>query len=104
MHTADMAGNPDIMHDGSDGSRPDERQRRYGYAGAYGGEAVAWGWESPVPVVEFWVNSPPHRTLILNPDAKEVGVGFTADGTAPNLWYWAAEFGARLEDPPTVGP
>jgi len=98
MHTVDMAGNPEIMHGGSDGSRPAERQRRYGYPGAYAGEAVAWGWESPVPVVEFWVNSPPHRTLILNPAATEVGVGFRAEGTAPNLWYWAAEFGIRREE------
>lgn len=92
-HAEDMAHNPDIMHVGSDGSRPAERQQRYGYRGAYGGEAVAWGWESPVPVVEFWVNSPPHRVLILNPDADEVGVGHMADGRAPNIWYWAVEFG-----------
>lgn len=102
LHTRDMAQNPEIMHEGTDGSTPAERQQRYGYLGIYGGEAVAWGWESPVPVVEFWVNSPPHRTLILNPNAREVGVGFTADGTAPNLWYWAAEFGIRLEEGPAV--
>ncbi|MDX1663821.1 MAG: PKD domain-containing protein [Candidatus Promineifilaceae bacterium] len=95
LHTSDMAGNPDIMHQGSDGSLPAQRQRRNGYTGSYGGEAVAWGWESPVPVVEFWVNSPPHRVLLLNEAATEVGVGFTADGRAPNLWYWAAEFGIR---------
>ena len=100
LHTVDMAQNPEIMHDGSDDSTPAERQQRYGYLGIYGGEAVAWGWQSPVPVVEFWVNSPPHRTLILNPNAREVGIGFTADGTAPNLWYWAAEFGIRLEEGP----
>lgn len=93
QHTLDMSQNPDIMHIGSDGSRPAERQRRFGYLGAYGGEAVAWGWESPIPVVEFWVNSPPHRILILNPDADEIGVGHTADGRAPNIWYWAIEFG-----------
>lgn len=93
VHTEDMAQNPDIMHVGSDGSRPSERQQRYSYQGAYGGEAVAWGWESPVPVVEYWVNSPPHRILILNPDADEIGVGHTADGYAPNIWYWAVEFG-----------
>lgn len=92
-HTEDMADNPDIMHVGSDGSRPAERQQRFGYLGVYGGEAVAWGWEDPVPVVEFWVNSPPHRILILNPDANEIGVGHTADGFAPNIWYWAVEFG-----------
>lgn len=93
VHTEDMAQNLDLMHIGSDGSRPADRQQRYGYRGAYGGEAVAWGWESPVPVVEFWVNSPPHRVLILNPEADEVGVGHTADGRAPNIWYWAVEFG-----------
>ncbi|MDX1686579.1 MAG: PKD domain-containing protein [Candidatus Promineifilaceae bacterium] len=102
LHTVDMAQNSEIMHEGSDGSQPAERQQRYGYRGIYGGEAVAWGWESPVPVVEFWVNSPPHRALILNPNAREVGVGFTADGTAPNLWYWAAEFGIRLEEGPAA--
>ncbi|HSM58520.1 MAG TPA: PKD domain-containing protein [Candidatus Sulfomarinibacteraceae bacterium] len=97
-HTLDMAENPGVMHEGSDSSRPAERQNRYDYLGIYGGEAVAWGWESAIPVVEFWVNSPPHRTLILNPQAREVGVGYTADGTAPNIWYWAAEFGILLEE------
>jgi uncharacterized protein YkwD len=97
QHTVDMAQNPDVMHVGSDGSRPADRQKRYGYLGAYGGEAVAWGWESPVPVVEFWVNSPPHRALILNPNADQIGVGYTADGYAPNIWYWAVEFGVLPE-------
>lgn len=94
-HTLDMSLHEGLMHEGSDGSRPAERQKRYGYPGAYGGEAVAWGWESPIPVVEFWVNSPPHRTLILNPAAAEVGIGHTADGRAANIWYWAVEFGIR---------
>ncbi|MDT8305410.1 MAG: PKD domain-containing protein [Anaerolineae bacterium] len=93
MHSEDMAGNPNIMHDGSDGSTPMERQRRFGYQGFYGGEAVAWGWDSAVPVVEFWVNSPPHRVLLLDPNISEVGIGYHADGRAPNIWYWTAEFG-----------
>jgi uncharacterized protein YkwD/PKD repeat protein len=103
LHTEDMVGNPEIMHDGSDGSLPPERQRRYGYQGIYGGEAVAWGFDSAAPVVEFWVNSPPHRILILNPNAREVGVGYYADGRAPNIWYWTAEFGILL-DPATTSP
>jgi uncharacterized protein YkwD len=96
MHTEDLVGNPAIMHDGSDGSMPPERQKRYGYQGIYGGEAVAWGFDRAAPVVEFWVNSPPHRILILNPNAREVGVGYYADGRAPNIWYWTAEFGILL--------
>lgn len=105
MHSEDMAGNPNIMHDGSDGSMPVERQRRYGYQGFYGGEAVAWGWDNAVPVVEFWVNSPPHRVLILDPSISEVGVGYYADGLAPNIWYWTAEFGLLPgSDPEQVLP
>ena len=100
MHTEDLVSNPNIMHEGSDGSRPPERQRRYGYLGIYGGEAVAWGFDNAVPVVEFWVNSPPHRTLILNPNAREVGVGYYADSRAPNIWYWTAEFGIILGSEP----
>jgi uncharacterized protein YkwD/PKD repeat protein len=105
MHTEDMVGNPDIMHQGSDGSTPAERQQRYGYQGYYGGEAVAWGWETAAPVVEFWVNSPPHRVLILDPHIREVGVGFFADGLAPNIWYWTAEFGYLPgTDPSLINP
>lgn len=99
QHTVDMSLNEGVMHEGSDGSLPAERQKRYGYPGAYGGEAVAWGWENPIPVVEFWVNSPPHRALILNPAAVEVGIGHMADGRAANIWYWAIEFGLRDQLP-----
>lgn len=105
MHTEDMVATPGIMHQGSDGSNPIQRQQRYGYQGYYGGEAVAWGWESAVPVVEFWVNSPPHRILILDPNIREVGVGYFADGLAPNIWYWTAEFGYLPgTDPALVTP
>lgn len=97
QHTDDISLHPGLVHDGSDGSRPFQRQQWFGYGGFYGGEAVAWGWENVVPVVEFWVNSPPHRALILNPNATDVGVGFTANGNAPNIWYWTAEFG--IHDP-----
>lgn len=97
VHTGDMLRNPGVLHVGSDGSRPAERQVLYGYTGYYGGEAVAWGWESAIPVVEFWVNSPPHRVLLLNPYTNEVGVGYEASASAPNIWYWTAEFGIRPE-------
>ncbi len=97
VHSEDMAFVPGVMHTGSDGSKPEERQLRFGFDGYYAGEAVAWGWESPIPVVEFWVNSPPHRVIILNPNATHVGVGYFADGRAENIWYWTAEFGLKLE-------
>lgn len=99
IHAEDMLGVPGTLHIGSDGSRPADRQARYGFTGYYAGEAVAWGWGSPIPVVEFWVNSPPHRVLILNPNTTHLGVGYAANANAENIWYWAAEFGLKLEEP-----
>ena len=97
-HTEDMAVNEFTGHVGSDGSRPFERLQQYGYEGNYGGETTAWGFDEARRVVEFWVNSPPHRRIILNNRAVSVGVGYTADFGAPNVWYWVAEFG-QLPDP-----
>lgn len=93
QHTADMAGYQYAGHSGSDGSFPAERLLWAGYQAAYAGEATAWGFEHPYQAVEFWVNSPSHRRIILNRYATDVGVGFTTDYSSPNVWYWTAEFG-----------
>jgi hypothetical protein len=93
QHTADMAGYEYAGHSGSDGSFPAERLIWAGYQAGYAGEATAWGFEHPYQAVEFWVNSPLHRRIILNQFATDVGVGFTTDYGAPNVWYWTAEFG-----------
>lgn len=95
QHSDDMAAYEYNAHIGSDGSRPAERLGWYGYTGAYAGEAVAWGFERAIDAVEFWVNSPSHRAIILHPNANELGVGFAQNYSAPNIWYWTAEFGVR---------
>ncbi len=92
-HTTDMSVYHYTGHTGSDGSFPAERLLWNGYAGAYAGEATAWGFEHAYQAVEFWVNSPDHRRIILNQWATDVGVAFTQDYTAPNVWYWTSEFG-----------
>jgi PKD repeat protein len=92
-HTADMAAYQYTGHTGTDGSFPAERLLWRGYQGAYAGEATAWGFEEASQAVEFWVNSPAHRRIILNQWATDVGVAFTQDFQAPNVWYWTAEFG-----------
>lgn len=92
-HTNDMATTQHTQHTGSDGSVPAERQLWYGYGQGYAGEATAWGFPDPRQAVEFWVNSPSHRPIILNPFATDVGVGYTIELGAPSVWYWTAEFG-----------
>lgn len=99
QHTGDMAAFAYTGHVGSDGSTPAERLLRFGYPAGYAGEATAWGYERPSQAVEFWVNSPPHRRIILNEFATDVGVGYTQDFSAPNVWYWTAEFGNAFAAP-----
>ncbi|MFN2277028.1 MAG: CAP domain-containing protein, partial [Candidatus Promineifilaceae bacterium] len=74
-------------------SRPADRFLEFGYDSGYAGEATAWGFADPRQAVEFWVNSPGHRPIILNRWASEVGLGYTVDYTAPSVWYWSTEFG-----------
>ncbi len=99
-HTDDMAEQKFTGHTGSDGSRPYERQEQAGYTGYYAGEATAWGIRGVTDVVEFWVNSPSHRVMVLNPRATQLGVGHTFDPNAPNLWYWTVEFGSDVDAHP----
>ena len=93
VHTDDMAEYAYTSHTGSDGSTPAERLLWHQYPAGYAGEATAWGFEHPYQAVEFWVNSPAHRRIILNEFATDVGVGYTVNYGAPNVWYWTAEFG-----------
>ncbi|KAA3665346.1 MAG: PKD domain-containing protein [Chloroflexi bacterium] len=93
QHTDDMAQFSYTSHTGSDGSTPAERFIWHQYNAGYAGEATAWGFEHPYQAVEFWVNSPAHRRIILNEFATDVGVGYTVNYAAANVWYWTAEFG-----------
>ena len=82
-----------LPHAGTDGSLPAERLLWYGYSGGYAGEASAWGFEQAHLAVEYWINSPDHRQILLNQYVNELGVGHVTDFRAANLWYWTAEFG-----------
>ena len=93
QHTNDMATQKFTGHTGSDGSPPYERLARVGFrAGGYAGETTAWGFRYAYEAVQFWLDSPPHRAILLNPLANQVGVAQTTNYNAPNVWYWTAEF------------
>lgn len=95
QHTNDMAGKGFTSHTGSDGSPPYERVARVGYRnGGYAGETTAWGFRYGREAVQFWLESPPHRAILLNPIATDVGVAQTTNYNAPSVWYWTAEFGS----------
>ncbi len=104
-HTDDMAALGYTGHQGSDGSSPALRIQRAAYTGGYAGEATAWGMQNAIEPVQFWLTSPDHRAIILNPSARQVGVGYSQNYNAPSVWYWTAEFASPnlprivVEDP-----
>jgi uncharacterized protein YkwD len=89
-HSADMVTKSFFSHTGSNGSTFVTREQAANYW-APSAENIAWGYSTPTAVVNAWMNSPVHRTNLLNCASKAVGVGVArkADGTA----YWTQDFG-----------
>ena len=56
------------------------------------GENIAAGSSTPEAVVEQWMNSPGHRTNILNSDYDELGVGHAYDANTTFGHYWVQMF------------
>lgn len=100
-HSDDMATYNHASHTGSDGSRPPERVLWHGYRHGYAGEATGWGFSTPKEAVEFWLNSPSHRPMLLNRYATDLGVGYTLDYGTSGIWHWTIEFGNKFAAPGT---
>jgi uncharacterized protein YkwD len=104
LHVEDMDRNDQYLaHEGSDGSTPRERIKKAGYRAAWaelpGGslhyirsENAAAGQTSAAEVVSAWMNSDGHRAAIMDPHAKEIGIGVKYDSEAGRL-YWIQNFG-----------
>lgn len=81
-HAADMVARHYFSHTGPGGAGPEDRIRVAGYTrGARQwkvGETIAYGTGrqgTPRAIVKAWMNSPPHRAIILTPDFEDGGAG-----------------------------
>jgi uncharacterized protein YkwD len=63
-----------------------------GYVAMGWGETIAAGYASPADVVNGWMQSPPHRAILLG-DFAEVGIAYAecASGCTYGT-YWTADF------------
>lgn len=107
-HSQDMADNDFFSHYGSDGSSPLDRIRAAGYSFRTASEAIAGGYGSPEQVVEAWMNSPVHRSILLG-DYTDIGVGYVYKLGSAYRHYWTADLaipsgGATVTSTPTVIP
>ncbi|WP_197694056.1 CAP domain-containing protein [Mycobacterium sp. 852002-40037_SCH5390672] len=82
-HADDMLRNGVSGHIGSDGSSPQARITAAGYRSRYSGEIVFWGTGSAATAKEaldMWMQSPPHRDIILNCAYNAGGFATAWDG------------------------
>ncbi|MEG3985379.1 CAP domain-containing protein [Microcoleus sp. T3B2] len=111
-HSQNMALQDFFSHTGKDGSSLASRVTATGYQFSAAAENIAAGSSTPEQVVSSWMNSSGHRTNILNPNIKEIGIGyyFLADDTGTENWnhYWTQVFATSLDGsvnpPPTPTP
>lgn len=96
QHAENMALQDFFDHTGIDGSSAQSRGQAAGYDGLVA-ENIAAGYVTPEEVVQGWINSSGHRENLLDPRAKELGIGFyyLADdtGNVNHQYYWTQLFG-----------
>jgi hypothetical protein len=88
-----MNTNNYFNHRGIDGSSPTERAQRAGYRSGVG-ENIAYGVSSAQDAFKLWMNSPGHRSNILNPSYTDLGLGISSN-------YWVQNFGLSQPLPQT---
>jgi uncharacterized protein YkwD len=81
-HSADMVARGYFGHVTPDGRSVADRIRQTGYLGGSGdwalGEDIGWGTGSastPASIFRAFMDSPPHRRVILDHDFRQIGVG-----------------------------
>ena len=82
-HSGDMVRRRFFDHTSPGGSDPFRRARRAGYRGLWLGETIAYGGGSlgtAAVTVRGWLDSPPHRRILLARDLRDIGIGI-AEGT-----------------------
>ncbi len=107
-HSRAMLDHGFFSHDSADGTAFGDRIKRYytnrGWMRWSVGEALLSSQGSVVDaraVVAAWLESPPHRAIILSPTWREVGIGALYAPTAPREYRGAeaivvtADFGLR---------
>ena len=96
-HSQDMAVHRFLEHAGSDGRTPAQRVQDAGYQFRIVAENVAAGRLTPESAVQGWMESPEHRTDILNCELRDTGVGVVEAPDDPTYGiYWTHLFATPL--------
>lgn len=88
VHAQAMAREGFFDHDGGSDGGLMERLARAGYGYALAAENLAAGLPAPDEVVAEWLASPGHRDNLLEPAARQAGVGHATASGATFTDYW----------------
>ena len=96
-HAEDMAERDYIAHISPDGRTPGKRATVAGYRWSRLLENVAAGQPTPTEAVKVWKASPGHRRAMLDPEIRELGIGYAFlpqdDGRVRAYHYWVLSLG-----------
>jgi uncharacterized protein YkwD len=95
LHSTDMACNDFFSHRGSNGSTPFTRIAAQGYSFSAAGETIYAGsgsYNSPSAAFNGWMNSAPHREIMLNPNFTSIGIGYMYNADSTYGGYFTADF------------
>lgn len=86
----DMIDKRYFSHQSPTYGSPFRMMESFGIRFSAAGENIAYGQRTPQEVMNSWMNSPGHRSNILNPTYNQIGVGVAkaANGT----FYWTQMF------------
>ena len=92
---------PYCGHQDTQGNWPNYRIGFFGYKGFGGAENAYCGYVTPQQAIDGWMNSPGHRANLLDPNSREIGLGYyvrDSDGRG----YVTQDFGVDAVYPPVI--
>lgn len=78
-HCVDMASRKYFAHESPEGDHAGQRLDLAKYKWSYWGEVLARGSLTPEETLQGWMNSPPHKAILIDGNYQEIGIGFTED-------------------------
>jgi uncharacterized YkwD family protein/spore coat assembly protein SafA len=88
--SADMANKGYFSHTSPTYGSPFKMMENFGLRFSAAGENIAYGQTTPAQVMNSWMNSPGHRSNILNGTYTQIGVGLAKNKNG--VCYWTQMF------------
>lgn len=93
-HVAYMDSSGHYSHYQANGSSPRMRIEATGYIPERTGEAIGWGYNQQ-RMLAWWLDSAPHRRLLLSDDHEQIGIGYLGDPDARWGHTWTLNFASH---------